>query len=201
MPETFRTPGDSAAERDEFWIKKITEARAHPGGILQWCRENNILKETYYHWFKKLKNRIASWNEPLDTNKKRRKKELKISTKKLVLRSKKEWLDLVDACKRSGKKPSTFARENNLVKVTFCRWYRFSNSNFSSLKDMKRSRQTTKIENFVPVKIVEAPKNTLSAKTDSEALEVVLANGRKIRITGDFSPSLLKTVISTLEEC
>jgi transposase-like protein len=56
-----RTPGKSLESRERYWTKKIEEARRNPRGVTDYCRRNNISKDNYYQWFKRLRKMRPDW--------------------------------------------------------------------------------------------------------------------------------------------
>jgi len=58
-----RTPGKSVESREKYWTKKIEEARRHPKGITDYCRRNNLSKNNYYFWFKRLRKQQPGWHD------------------------------------------------------------------------------------------------------------------------------------------
>jgi transposase len=56
-----KTPGKTAAERARYWTKIIEAARAYPAGVLAYLTENNIARNNYYSWFKKLRTKHPEW--------------------------------------------------------------------------------------------------------------------------------------------
>jgi transposase-like protein len=66
-----RTPGKTAAEREQYWTKIIEEARSYPAGVTAYCRENKINKNTYYKWLEKLQGKHPEWTPLFRTPAKR----------------------------------------------------------------------------------------------------------------------------------
>jgi len=62
-----RTPGKTTREREGYWIGLIHEARNYSGGVTAYCLENNISKNTYYSWFRRLRASHAAWQEALSS--------------------------------------------------------------------------------------------------------------------------------------
>lgn len=56
-----RTPGDTPAARTRYWTKIIAEARGHTGGIKAYCSAKNISVDSYYFWFKRLRDKHPEW--------------------------------------------------------------------------------------------------------------------------------------------
>jgi hypothetical protein len=93
---------------------------------------------------------------------------------------------ILDAQEKSGKSLIRFSKEHGIDPMRVYRWKR-------------RLRATSAVSTkpcFVPVKICSSPKSTEA----SGGLELVLANGRVIRIQGDFDAEVLRRVVSALEE-
>jgi transposase-like protein len=58
-----RTPGKSVESREKYWTKRIEAARRHPKGITDYCRQNNLSKNNYYSWFKRLRKHHPEWHD------------------------------------------------------------------------------------------------------------------------------------------
>ena len=43
----------------EYWKNHVANAKAHPGGIGGYCRENGIKSSVYYSWRQVIKNEFA----------------------------------------------------------------------------------------------------------------------------------------------
>jgi hypothetical protein len=200
MKTKFQTPGETYEDRESYWLQRITEARKYPGGIQKYCRDHDISKEIYYHWFGRVKHLVEGWTLPLDTNRKRRKHPPKVKSDRGASkpRSKKEWSALVAECVHARLKPSAFARKHSLSKVTFCRWYRRLSKEPSQVIPRKDSSEPC----FVAVNVIDSgPAKTEQNVATLSSIEIVLHNGRTIRVQEQFKPDLLKAVISILEEC
>ena len=201
MNSKFKTPGETTEEREEFWLDLIAEARNSSGGVTKFCRDRQIGKEVYYHWFGRLKDRIDQWQTPLATNKKQRKSPAKEKSRRNVSppRTRKEWANLVALCNSSGLTPSAFARKNNLNKVTFCRWYKRSFS--SEVQAISTNKKTLPAVEFVAVNVIDKPSIAISGDENlSNIVEIYLANKRMLRVRPGCTPDFLKTVISILED-
>jgi transposase-like protein len=57
------TPGDSAKEREQYWIKIINEARRYRLGITAYLKSQGLEKDNYYQWFKKLRQSHPEWKD------------------------------------------------------------------------------------------------------------------------------------------
>lgn len=58
-----KTPGDTVAEREKYWTDIIEIARKYPSGITAYCRANEISKENYYQWFRRLRKKHPEWTD------------------------------------------------------------------------------------------------------------------------------------------
>lgn len=58
-----KTPGDTVAERENYWTNIIEIARTYPSGITAYCRANEISKENYYQWFRRLRKKHPEWTD------------------------------------------------------------------------------------------------------------------------------------------
>jgi transposase-like protein len=58
-----RTPGKSVESRERYWTRHIEAARRHPKGITDYCRQNNLSKNNYYSWFKRLRKQHPEWHD------------------------------------------------------------------------------------------------------------------------------------------
>ena len=93
------------------------------------------------------------------------------------------WRQVVDRWKRSGLAVPAFCRREGLNQATFYRWR----------WELKRRDQTKPA--FLPVRVlVEKP------EPPSGGIEVVLANGRCLRVGVGFDPRTLVQVVTLLEE-
>ena len=48
-------------DRQLYWVNIIEEARKHPAGVKEYCSENNLSKDQYYFWFKRLRTAHPEW--------------------------------------------------------------------------------------------------------------------------------------------
>lgn len=92
-------------------------------------------------------------------------------------RRRQEWIELVDACERSGLDRRTFAAREGLQERTFLWW--------ASKLSSARAPMETAQGGFIPVKVrgdaaVEDPVRTATGFEPS-TVEIVLANGRLVR--------------------
>jgi transposase-like protein len=93
------------------------------------------------------------------------------------------WRQVVARWKRSGLSVRAFCRTEDLNQMTFYRWRR----------ELNRRDQPKPA--FLPVRVV-ADKPEPSAV----GIEVVLANGRSVRVGAGFDPQTFVRVVELLEE-
>ena len=58
-----KTPGRTPEARAKYWTKIIEEARRYPAGVTAYLRFMNLDKNTYYHYFKKLRAQHPEWHD------------------------------------------------------------------------------------------------------------------------------------------
>lgn len=93
------------------------------------------------------------------------------------------WRQVVARWKQSGLGVPAFCRREGLNQTTFYRWR-------SELKRRDQSKPA-----FLPVRVlVEKP------EPPAGGIEVVLANGRPLRVAAGFDPQTLVRVVELLEE-
>jgi hypothetical protein len=107
------------------------------------------------------------------------------STRRAVRRSAADWSALVEACKRSGLSRSEFAIQEELHRGTFGYWA----SRFAPKRGPKRSTVAAPRPIFEPVRVRRAEEHRAgehvqrapSGTHAADKVEVVLANGRRVR--------------------
>jgi len=107
------------------------------------------------------------------------------STRTAIRRSTADWSALVEACERSGLSRREFAKQEGLHRGTFGFWA----SRLAPRKSAKQPAETASTSSFVPVRVRNAEDcgsgahATLAASRVpvSDKVEVVLANGRRVR--------------------
>ena len=101
-----------------------------------------------------------------------------------------EWAKRVERWKRSGLSAEEFSAREGLraARLSWWRWY-------LSRKEPHRDVAAPSKPQFVPARVVERG----DTKPVSSCLEVVLANGRVVRISGAVEPKLLMEAIRVLE--
>jgi transposase-like protein len=97
-------------------------------------------------------------------------------------RKERQWRDWFDRWQRSGLSVRAFCERHHLAQPSFYAWRR---------KLQRRAAPAT----FLPVQVV-GDEPTARAP----ALEVVLTNGRGLRIGAGFDPATLRQLLAILEE-
>jgi hypothetical protein len=93
------------------------------------------------------------------------------------------WRQVVARWKRSGLGVSTFCRREGLKQATFY-WWRW---------ELKRRDQPKPA--FLPVRVLAD-----QPATPTGGIEIVLSNGRCLRVAAGFDPHTLAQVVAVLEE-
>ena len=105
-------------------------------------------------------------------------------------RTREEWTREVGRWRQSGLTAAAYAAANNLHEGTLAGWA----SKLGSRTGQRRETQTEQ-PRFVPVR-VSAPS---AAVRRPAPIEVVLSNGRRIRVSESFDADLLAELITILE--
>ena len=105
-------------------------------------------------------------------------------------RTREEWAKEVVRWRRSGLTAAAYAAENDLHEGTLAGWA----SKFGS-RALHRAEARREQPRFVPVRVSDS-----SAEESKPAgLEVVLSNGRRIRVSERFDAELLAQVVTVLD--
>jgi len=101
-----------------------------------------------------------------------------------------EWATRVERWKRSGLSAEEFSAREGLraARLSWWRWY-------LARKEPRRDVAAPSKLQFVPARVIERGET----RPASPSVEVVLANGRVVRITGAVEPKLLMEAIRVLE--
>ena len=102
------------------------------------------------------------------------------------------WREQVRRQRSSGLSQAAFCRRNRLVPGTFAWWTR-------ELRCRDQKRNTRAAPRFVPVRVLPGAPSTSKLSLDG-ALQVELANGRRIRVDPGFDPDALRQLLAVLEE-
>jgi hypothetical protein len=107
-----------------------------------------------------------------------------------------KWRPLVEEWRRSGLEAAAFCRGRGLALSAFKFW-----KTELPIRDQRRAAEQASREagrramRMLPVRVVESAAAVLAIP-----IEVVLRGGRVLRLAGDFEPSILCKLVSTLEE-
>ena len=115
-------------------------------------------------------------------------------------RSRAEWLEAVNQWRSSGQSVNGYACTHDLHPSTFAVWA----SRFRNGVDGKGARKVAKDTTasvFLPVRVsgttsLREVSPEMSAKG---GFEVVLTNGRRVRVAGNFCPQALSQLIAVVE--
>jgi len=106
-----------------------------------------------------------------------------------------KWRPIVVEWRRSGEPISSFCRGRGLSLPAFKFWKKeLLLRNERRAAKRGRSGGSPPRIRMLPVRVLEP------SPTTSAPVEIVLRDGRILRVTGDFAPSLLQKVVLTLEE-
>ena len=111
------------------------------------------------------------------------------------------WETEVSKWHESGQALKEYAKAHDLHPRTLAWWATFLKKGVSSRSAIPSK---SKEKRFVPVRVVdesltERPISTGTTKTTIEAFEVVLANGRRVRVTGAYQPEALIRLLNVAE--
>jgi len=116
-------------------------------------------------------------------------------------RKREEWEAEVLKWRESGQALKEYAKVHDLHPRTLAWWVAFLKKGVSS-----RSATTTKAKGtrFVPVRVVDrdSPKHPTSKITTTvnfDAFEVVLVNGRRVRVPGGYQSEALMRLLNVVE--
>lgn len=120
-------------------------------------------------------------------------KQPRKSETKRVARSRAEWRAEVRSWQRSGQPAEQYASEHDLSKGTLL-WWSCQLRKEQGVRPAGRRRSAKAKAAFLPVKVREAP-----VEPDEGSLEVVLANGRRVRICGRFDAERVGQLLAVVE--
>lgn len=95
-------------------------------------------------------------------------------------RSKSEWVEEVGRWRRSGQTATEYAAQHGLHPGTLAVW----GSRLGRVEATQVGASRSKTMRFLPVRVAEGPR--VAAPAPRGEVEVLLLNGRRIRICGDF---------------
>lgn len=114
-------------------------------------------------------------------------------SRKRPRRSRAEWLEEVRRWRESGQSAAEYAAEHGLHSGTLGGWA-------SKVRDVVATRPGGGRPGksvFVPLRVAQAP--TVSAKTGPGEIEVVLLNGRRVRLSGSFEGEVVARLLAIVE--
>lgn len=106
-----------------------------------------------------------------------------------------KWRPILDQWRHSGLTAAAFCRQRGIPASALLHWKKQI-----LLRDQRRQAERAASEasrnalKFLPVQVLEP------AAAETGSLEIVLRNGRVLRIGGDFEPVILRKLVATLEE-
>jgi hypothetical protein len=111
-------------------------------------------------------------------------------------RSRAEWIEEVKRWRESGQKGEEYCRAHDLHAGTLSYWASRLKADLA-----KASKSPKQARRFVPVRVSAArrPVARSNPQTAVGEFEVVLANGRQIRVAGAFVPETLARLIAVVE--
>jgi len=109
-------------------------------------------------------------------------------SRKRPRRGRAEWLEEVRRWRESGESAEAYAKKHDLHAGTLAGWS-------SKLKTRRRQQAGTA---FVPVRVVERPAMA-PVKVETSEIEVVLLNGRRVRISGNFESDTVARILAVVE--
>lgn len=99
-----------------------------------------------------------------------------------------EARDAIEAWRASGLGLDDFAAKNGLEVIRFQRW-------MAKMKGSSKPAATENGPRMLPVRIVDR------ARSESDAIELVLENGVRVRVRAGFDREVLAELISTVRSC
>jgi hypothetical protein len=119
-------------------------------------------------------------------------------------RKRSEWEAEVMMWRESGQGLKDYVKAHDLHPRTLAWWVTFLKKGVSS---RSATPTNSKEKRFVPVRVVDGrsligkPSSTSTTKAAFEAFEVVLANGRRVRVTETYQPEALIRLLNVVEGC
>lgn len=114
-------------------------------------------------------------------------------SRKRPRRSRAEWLEEVRRWRESGQSAAEYAAEHGLHSGTLGGWASKVRGVVAARPGGGRPRKSV----FVPLRVAQAP--TMSAETEPGEIEVVLLNGRRVRLSGNFEGGAVARLLAILE--
>jgi transposase len=107
------------------------------------------------------------------------------------------WRRHIAGWQRSGMSIRDYCAAEGLAEHNFHAWRKtLAERDRREAPRAKRSQSSTAIPAFVPIHVV----NDEATSSPGGAVEVLLANGRVLRIRADFDPQVVRQLLALLEE-
>jgi len=114
-------------------------------------------------------------------------------SRKRPRRSRAEWVEEVRRWRESGQSASEYAAEHGLHAGTLGGWASKVRGVEAAKSGGRRGRESL----FVPLRVAHV--SPTSAKAGSGEIEVVLLNGRRVRVSGNFDDEAVARLLSIVE--
>ena len=111
-----------------------------------------------------------------------------------VRRSRAEWTSEVNEWRGSGLNAANYAKQRGLNRGTLLWWSRKVGRSHEEHHAVPRSAAVP--VTFVPVRVREEP---LESASDQGSIEIILCNGRRVRIAGAVDGGILGRVLDAAE--
>lgn len=116
--------------------------------------------------------------------------------KKRARRSRAEWIEEVRRWRETGQSAAKYAHERGIHAGTLAGWA-------SKARDLvlakKPASRDSRLSKFVPVHVAPAPVAGAGASADRGQVEVVLRNGRRVRVSGAFDGEAVARLLMIAE--
>lgn len=107
------------------------------------------------------------------------------------------WRRHITGWQRSGMTIRDYCAAEGVAEYNFHAWRKtLAERDRQEAQRAKRSRSTAALPTFVPVHVV----NDEATSAPHRAVEVLLANGRALRVGRDFDPEVVRQLLALLEE-
>jgi transposase len=109
-------------------------------------------------------------------------------------RTRAEWIEEIRRWRRSGQTAADYGAKYGVHPKTLVLWA-------SKLRDVvplaERGGGGRAVRHFVPVRVTPAERPVVSAAAPE--FEVLLRNGRRVRVSGDFQPDVLARLLAAAD--
>ena len=114
-------------------------------------------------------------------------------SRKRPRRSRAEWLEEVRRWRETGQSAAEYAAEHGLHSGTLGGWASKVRDVVAARPGGSRPRKSV----FVPLRVAQTP--PISSKAGPDEIEVVLLNGRRVRISGSFESEAVARLLAIVE--